>query len=91
MITSTMNETGGTRHMKFLTGILAASLLLGLTACSTTHQVRGTPEESGFLKDYSLLKPGQGRRSQAGLLRSGRKLGQIHQNLHRTCRTLEIG
>ncbi len=60
MITSTMNEKGGTRHMKFLTGILAASLLLGLTACSTTHQVRGTPEESGFLKDYSLLKPGKG-------------------------------
>ena len=45
---------------KLVTGVLAAALLLGLTACRTTHQVRGTPEESGFLKDYSLLKPGTG-------------------------------
>ena len=60
MKTSTMNEISSLRGLKFLSGILAAGLLLGLTACSTTHQVRGTPEESGFLKDYSLLKPGTG-------------------------------
>ena len=60
MKTLTMNENSGVRRLKFLTGILAASLLLGgLTACRSTHQVRGTPDESGFLKDYSLLQPGK--------------------------------
>jgi hypothetical protein len=55
-----MKQTGGAIRWKLLTGIIAAGLLVGgLTACSTTHQVRGTPEESGFLKDYSLLKPGK--------------------------------
>src|SRR5208283_1142433 len=57
---STINEISPTRSLKFLTGILATGLLLGLTACSTTHQVRGNMEDSGFLKDYSLLKPGKG-------------------------------
>src|SRR5208282_713830 len=57
---STMKEKGGAHGLKILTGILAAGLLLSLTACRTTHQVRGTPEESGFLKDYSLLQPGTG-------------------------------
>jgi hypothetical protein len=60
MKTSTMNEKDGTCGLKFLTGILAGGLLLGLTACSTTHEVRGSMEESGFLKDYSLMKPGKG-------------------------------
>jgi hypothetical protein len=60
MNTPTMNEISSVRHLKFLTGILAGGLLLGLTACSTTHQVRGSMEESGFLKDYSLMKPGKG-------------------------------
>ena len=60
MKTSTMNETGSCRGLKFLSGILAGGLLLGLTACSTTHQVRGSMEDSGFLKDYSLMKPGTG-------------------------------
>jgi hypothetical protein len=60
MNTSTMNETGSARCLKFLSGILAGGLLLGLTACSTTHQVRGSMDESGFLKDYSLMKPGKG-------------------------------
>ena len=57
---STMNEASGARRLKLLTGILAGGLLLGLTACKTTHQVRGSVEESGFLKDYSLMKPGTG-------------------------------
>ncbi len=60
MNTSTMNENGGVHRLKFLAAVLAAGLLLGLTGCSTTHQVRGSVEESGFLKDYSLLKPGTG-------------------------------
>lgn len=59
MNTSTMNETGGARRQKFLTGVLAAGLLLGLTACSTTRQqTRGTIEPSGFLGDYSQLHEG---------------------------------
>jgi hypothetical protein len=59
MNTSTMNETSGARRQKFLTGILAAGLLLSLTACSTTRQqTRGTIEPSGFLGDYSQLHEG---------------------------------
>ena len=57
---STMNKTGDSRGVRLLAGILAGGLLLGLTACSTTHQVRGSMEDSGFLPDYSLLKPGTG-------------------------------
>jgi hypothetical protein len=59
MNTSTMNEKNGDRRLKFLTGILAASLLLGLTGCKTTRQqTRGTPEPSGFLGDYSAMQAG---------------------------------
>ncbi len=58
MKTLTINEISRFRGLKLLSGILAGGLLLGLTACSTTHQVRGSVEESGFLKDYSLMKPG---------------------------------
>ncbi len=53
-----MNETSGARRLKFLTGILAGGLLLGLTACSTTREVRSV-EESGFLTDYSQLHKGK--------------------------------
>ncbi len=60
MNTSTINQFIGARGLRFLSGILAGGLLLGLTACSTTHQVRGSMDESGFLKDYSLMKPGKG-------------------------------
>jgi hypothetical protein len=58
--TVTTNEPGGNRLLKPLAGVLVGGLLLGLTGCSTTHQVRGSLEESGFLKDYSLMKPGKG-------------------------------
>jgi hypothetical protein len=54
-----MNANNGAGGLKFLTGVLAAGLLVSLTACSTTHQVRSVTE-SGFLKDYSLLRPGRG-------------------------------
>lgn len=60
MNTSTRNAKSSARGLKFLIGILAAGFLFGLTACSTTHQVRGNVEESGFLKDYSWLRPGKG-------------------------------
>jgi hypothetical protein len=58
--TMTTNENSGAdRLLKPLTGILAAGLLLGLTACSTTRQqTKGTIEPSGFLGDYSLLHEG---------------------------------
>lgn len=45
--------------------LLALALLPGLVACSTTRQARSVTE-SGFLKDYSMLKPGRG--DQARLL-----------------------
>ncbi|MFZ0827803.1 MAG: DUF3313 domain-containing protein [Verrucomicrobiia bacterium] len=57
MKTSSQNETGSNRRWQFLTGVLAAGMALGLTACATTHQTRSVTE-SGFLKDYSLLSPG---------------------------------
>ena len=58
----TMNQPGGSRRAKLLTGIIAAGLLLGgLTGCSTTKQVSETPKDfSGFLGDYSMLQKGEG-------------------------------
>ena len=60
--TMTMNQPGGSRRWKLLTGILAAGLLaVGLTGCNTTKQVSETPKDfSGFLGDYSTLKKGDG-------------------------------
>jgi hypothetical protein len=59
----TMNQPGGSRLRKLLTGIIAAGLLLGgLTACRTTHQVGESEKDfSGFLGDYSQLKKGEGK------------------------------
>jgi hypothetical protein len=59
MSTITMNITSGTRGWRLLSGVLAVSLLLGLTACRTTHQRRGEVEESGFLQDYSQMQEGE--------------------------------
>ena len=50
-------RTTGAR--KLFAGVLAAGMVLGLAACATTHQTRSVAE-SGFLKDYSQLKPGKG-------------------------------
>jgi hypothetical protein len=59
--TTTAIKQGGFRLIKPLAGALLGALLLtSPTGCSTTHQVRGTPEESGFLGDYSLLHAGTG-------------------------------
>jgi len=60
MNTMTMNKPGSPRLARILTGLVAVGLLLGLTACRTTFQTRGSVDESGFLKDYSQLKPGTG-------------------------------
>lgn len=46
---------------KFLSGAVLGGMLLGLTACNTTHQVSETPKDfSGFLVDYSLLTKSDG-------------------------------
>jgi hypothetical protein len=66
MKTSITNEISGTRGLKFLSGILMGGLLLGLTACRTTHQVTKGVEESGFLSDYSQLE--KGKKCQADLV-----------------------
>ncbi|MGO8836236.1 MAG: DUF3313 domain-containing protein [Limisphaerales bacterium] len=39
---------------------MATGLLLELTACRTTHEVRGSMKDSGFLKDYSQLHESKG-------------------------------
>jgi hypothetical protein len=57
--TKTANGSGGFRLLKPLAGVVIGGLLLGLTGCSTTRQqTRGTPEESGFLGDYSQMQAG---------------------------------
>jgi len=60
MDTLTENMNRSPRRARLLTGMAAAGLLLGLTACRTTHEVRGDMEESGFLKDYSQLHESKG-------------------------------
>lgn len=53
------NRQGGFRLFKPLAGVVIGGLLLGLTGCSTTRQqTKGTPEESGFLGDYSQMQKG---------------------------------
>jgi len=39
-------------------------LLLGLASCATTRTVRSAAEPSGFLGDYSQLRPGTGKEAQ---------------------------
>jgi hypothetical protein len=57
--TMTANGPGGLHFFKPLAGVVIGGLLLGLTGCSTTRQqTRGTPEESGFLGDYSQMQAG---------------------------------
>ncbi len=41
-------------------------ILLAVAGCATTRQPRGVPQESGFLGDYSMLRPGKG--DEAGLI-----------------------
>jgi len=50
----------GLKWLGLTTRLLAIILLFTLTACRTTHQVRGSVEQSGFLSDYSQLQPGTG-------------------------------
>jgi len=59
MKTSTIHGTGRHRRLIYLNGILAAGLLLGLAACSTTRQVSKGVDESGFLSDYAQLQKGK--------------------------------
>ncbi len=50
----TFHRNGVVRALAVFLGI---ALLANLVACSTTRQARGVTE-SGFLQDYSMLKPG---------------------------------
>ena len=65
MNTTTMNKTpGAARHLKLLSGVLMAGLLLAATGCSTTKEVSINleKEQSGFLGDnYSLLRKGDAK------------------------------
>ena len=46
---------------KIISGVVLGGLLLGLTACRTTHQVSESSKDfSGFLGDYSQLTKGVG-------------------------------
>ncbi len=46
---------------KIISGVVLGGLLLGLTACRTTHQVSESSKDfSGFLGDYSQLTKGDG-------------------------------
>jgi hypothetical protein len=52
-----MIQQNHSRWLAFPSGIVLGCLLLVLTGCETTHQVRSV-NESGFLKYYDLLEPG---------------------------------
>src|SRR5271169_3850518 len=54
-----MKQSGGIRLLTPLAAVVIGGLLLGLTGCSTNRQqTKGTPEESGFLGDYSQMQKG---------------------------------
>ena len=54
--------------MKFIYSIAAALILV---SCSSTHQTREIAKPSGFLKDYSQLKPGKDNQAQMRYLVPG--------------------
>jgi hypothetical protein len=54
-----INGLGDFRRFKILTAVLVCGLLLGAAGCSTNRQqTKGTPENSGFLGDYSQMQAG---------------------------------
>lgn len=54
-----LKQRGGIRLLTPLAAVVIGGLLVGLTGCSTTRQqTKGTPEESGFLGDYSMMQKG---------------------------------
>lgn len=54
-----IRSIAGLRHRAPVSLLCAGLVFAGLTACSTTRQVSQTPKDfSGFLVDYSMLKPG---------------------------------
>jgi hypothetical protein len=57
------NKKGSFDLLKPLAGVLiGGGLLLGLTGCSTTRQMRQSEsDQSGFLGDYSMLQEGKGK------------------------------
>src|SRR5712672_3838103 len=55
-----MNLSLQERRDKTIVALAITTIALGLTACSTTHQVRSIQKPSGFLLDYSELREGTG-------------------------------
>ena len=54
--------------MKILTVLIAALIL---SSCSSTHQTRDIFKPSGFLKDYSKLRPGKEDQAQMRYVEQG--------------------
>lgn len=61
-----MSDRSNPRCSTLLSVIVSLTLVLFLSACAASRQPRGTPEESGFLGDYSQLQ--EGERGQAALV-----------------------
>jgi len=58
-LTSALTASTTGRRRSLAAFLTVGLLLAGLTACNTTHQVRESDKDfSGFLGDYSQLKPG---------------------------------
>ena len=55
-----MSDRSNPKRATLLSVIVSLSLVLLLSACAASRQPRGTPEESGFLGDYSELQKGKG-------------------------------
>jgi hypothetical protein len=74
MNTASTNEKNGARHLKFPPGILVGGLLLGLAAgCATNRQITKESyyQPSGFLGDYSELRPGANGQARLVYIRPG--------------------
>ena len=54
-----MSKRSDPSHVTWLGVAASLSLALVLSACAASRQPRGTPEESGFLGDYSELQKGK--------------------------------
>ncbi|MCG3149111.1 MAG: hypothetical protein PCFJNLEI_02570 [Verrucomicrobiae bacterium] len=65
--------------MNIKTLLAGATSLLLAVGCSTTHQVRSMHDVSGFLGDYSQLRPGSGDEAKLIYVASGADFGKYHK------------
>jgi hypothetical protein len=66
-----MSEQSNRVRNRSVVAAVSLLLILTLSACAASRQPRGTPDESGFLGNYSELRPGKGDEAALVFVRPG--------------------